>query len=232
MQHILAFILTILTSLSYGQNFTYPTIKQQAKEINDFVPVGWMVLDSADGDLNKDGVADVAIILQHKDSILLTNSFNDTVLTQPRILLVLFRNAVGNTFTVAEQSNTFILKHDNPAMDDPYLEMAINKGVLEIKFHLFYNSGSWYVTNAVYKFRYQQENFVLIGADNASFHRATHDFEEYSYNFLTKKRAFTKGNDNKRIKNTTWKTVDVAPLKTLKTFGEPFTWEVEKSIFL
>ena len=54
-------------------------------------------------------------------------------------------------------------------MNDPYQEMAIKNGVLEIKFHLFYNMGSWYVTNSAYKFRYQQHQFVLIGADNFSF---------------------------------------------------------------
>jgi hypothetical protein len=92
--------------------------------------------------------------------------------------------------------------------------------------------GSWYVTNAVYKFRYQQEQFVLIGADHSSFHRATHDFEDYSYNFLTKKRVWIKGNDNKGTKKTTWKSLNVPALKTLKNFSEPFTWEVETNVYL
>ena len=117
-------------------------------------------------------------------------------------------------------------------MDDPYQEMTINNGILVVRFHLFYNMGSWYVTNAVYKFRYQQGQFVLIGADNSSFHRATHDFEDYSYNFLTKKRALTKGNDNKGTKKTTWKSLNISQLKTLKTFVEPFTWEVEADLYL
>jgi hypothetical protein len=117
-------------------------------------------------------------------------------------------------------------------MDDPYQELAVNNGILEVKFHLFYNMGSWYVTNAGYKFRYQQGQFVLIGADHSSFHRATHDFEDYSYNFLTKKRALKKGNDNKDAPKTMWKPVNVSALKTLKTFKEPFTWEVEKDLYL
>ena len=117
-------------------------------------------------------------------------------------------------------------------MDNPYQGLAINNGILEIRFHLFYSIGSWYVTNVVYKFRYQQSHLVLIGADNSSFHRATHDFEDYSYNFLTKKRALTKGNENTGTKKTTWKSLNILQLKTLKTFSEPFTWEVETDFYL
>lgn len=61
---------------------------------------------------------------------------------------------------------------------------------------------------------------------------ATMDFEQYSYNFLTKKRSFTKGNDEKGIKKTTWKLLNISPLKTLKNFAEPFTWKVETGVYL
>ncbi|MBX3254609.1 MAG: hypothetical protein KF862_10755 [Chitinophagaceae bacterium] len=232
MQYLLSFILTILLGVSYGQDFTYPLIKSKAQSIHDFVPPGWAILDSAFGDLNKDHIKDAVIILQHKDSISLLNSMDDTVLTQPRILLILFKEPADAGFTVAEQNNTFILKHDNPAMDDPYQEVAINKGILEIRFQLFYNAGSWYVTNTAYKFRYRQKQFALIGADKYSFHRATHDYENYSYNFLTKRRLLTKGNDDTGTKKTSRKSLTFRELKALKTFSEPFTWEVENDIFL
>lgn len=232
MRHFLTFILTICFGVSYGQDFAYPSIKSTGQNITDFVPTGWTILDSAYGDLNKDGTKDAAIIIQHIDSISLINSLEDTVLTQPRILLIFFKKPADNSYELIEQSNSFILKNDNPTMDDPYQEMTINNRILEVKFHLFYNMGSWYVTNSVYKFRYQQGQFVLIGADNSSFHRATHDFEDYSYNFLTKKRALTKGNDNKGTKKTDLKTLNISELKTLKIFKEPFSWEVEPDIYL
>src|SRR5690606_96421 len=154
MRHLLTFILTICFGVAFGQDFAYPSIKSTGQNISDFVPTGWTILDSAYGDLNKDGTKDVAIIIQHIDSILLVNSLEDTVLTQPRILLILFRKPADKSYELIEQSNSFILKHDNPTMDDPYQEMTINNGILVVRFHLFYNMGSWYVTNAVYKFRY------------------------------------------------------------------------------
>jgi hypothetical protein len=232
MRYFLTGILIIFSGASYGQDFNYPSIKVKGQNISDFVPVGWTILDSTYGDLNKDGSKDAAIIIQHKDSVTLVNSPEDTVLTQPRILFVLFKNPADNSFMLMEQSNSFILKHERDHMDDPYQQLAINNGILEAKFHLFYYMGSYDVTNATYKFRYQQGQFVLIGADKSSFDRASHDFEEYSYNFLTKKRNLTKGNDEKGSKKTTWKTLNISVLKTLATFNEPFTWEVETDIYL
>lgn len=231
-RQLLTFVLTIFFSLSYGQEFAYPSIRAKGQNITDFIPAGWAILDSSMGDLNKDGIQDAAIIFQLKDSVSVVNSLEDTVLAQPRILAVLFRNNPDNSFLKVEQNNTFILKHDNPAMDDPFEDLAINRGVLELRFRIFYNMGSWYVTTAVHKFRYQQKQFVLIGADKSSFHRATQDFENYSYNFLTGKRSLTIGSDQTQVKKTTWKAISVAPLKTLRTFLEPFSWEIEEYIYL
>jgi hypothetical protein len=231
MRYLLIFILLTTISVSYGQEVSYPSIISNGKTVMDFVPVGWAILDSAYGDLNKDDLNDAAIIIQHKDSIALVNG-EDSILTQPRILIILFRNSGNNGFQLIEQSNSFILKDDKSAMEDPYQALTIARGVLEIKFQLFANMGSWYVTNTAYKFRYQLGQFFLIGADNSSFHRATHDYADYSYNFLTRKRVLIKGNDNKGSKKTSSKTLTYSVLKTLKTLKEPFTWEVEQDVYL
>ena len=232
MRHTLIFILTILFNISYGQTFLYPVIKSNGQSIVEFIPVGWTVLDSAYGDLNKDGLNDAAIILQLNDSILLVNNTEDTVLTQPRILLLIFKNAANNKFSLIEQSNSFILKHDNSIMDDPYQGIAIDKGILKIDFHLFYNMGSWYSTSSTYKFRYDRKQFILIGTDLSTIHRATLDYEDYSFNFLTKKRSCIKGNEEKSIKKKSLKSFALASLKTFKTFQEPYSWEIETDINL
>src|SRR5688572_22036591 len=85
LRHQLTVILTISFSVSHGQDFVYPEIKSTGQNIADFIPTNWTVLDSVSGDLNKDELVDVAIILQRKDSILLINDLEDTALTKPRI---------------------------------------------------------------------------------------------------------------------------------------------------
>ncbi len=234
--HIMKSVLTcffiLLVNCAGAQKFAYPNINTRAKEITGFIPAGWQLLDSATGYLNKDGLADAALILQCKDSVTIEKLDDDVVVTQPRMLLLLFKDKTTADYIVAEQSNTVILNHDQTNMDDPYQNISIANGVLQISFRLFYNMGSWYVTKADYKFRYQNGQFVLIGADYFSIHRATADFEEYSYNFLTKKRSFVKGNNAKGTKAQSWKIISLPALKNIKTFQKPFTWEVEPNVFL
>lgn len=235
MRPFLTFILLLSFKCLFAQSFIYPTIKQSGSSIRDFIPKGWTILDSTSGDLNKDNLNDYALILQHADSVTIVKTeddIQDTVITQPRMLLILFKVPSTNALNLTEQNNSFILNHDNPDMDDPYQSIKIDKGILQLSFRLFYYMGSYSVNTATYKFRYQNSQFTLIGADNNSFDRASHDFEEYSYNFLTRKRSLTTGNDENRTKKTEWKTFNLTTPKTLKTFSKPFTWEVEENVYL
>lgn len=219
---LLTIILLFILHLSYSQSFSYPVIPETGKRINDFVPANWTILSNIPGDLNNDNIPDAAIVLQYKDSILFANSEADTVTTQPRMLIILFKNSTGNNYRLMEQNHSIILNHDNANMDDPFEEMSITKGILNLKFRFFMYAGSWSAGTTAYKFRYQNGEFVLVGADHYSFHRATQDYEKYSYNFLTKKRSYTKGNDGDSTEKTTWKKIKVDKPETLRTF-EHFT---------
>ena len=121
MRYLLTYTLIISLNFYYGQDFVYPSIEAKGQSCTDFVPFGWTIPDSAYGDLIKDGIKDAAIILQRMDSVSAKNSLADTVLTQPRILIILLKNHFDNSFALIEQSNSFILKHDNSAKDNfPY----------------------------------------------------------------------------------------------------------------
>src|SRR6185436_12609485 len=95
------------------------------------------------------------------------------------------------------QNNSFILRNEDPKLsDDPYQSITINKGILTIDFQLAYGIGSWYITNSSYSFRLQNDNFVLVSAIKNLFNRATHNFENYSFDFLQKKWKLVKGNED------------------------------------
>jgi len=230
------FTLTTLFSLvfliSFGQNFKYPTIIKSGKQAIDFIPKGWTILDSAQGDLNKDGLADKAIILQTQNKYTLENDEQEQVETQPRILVILFKDPLQNGYKVVCQSNSFIPKEDHPNMDEVYQTISVEKGILNIKLQQFYTIGSWYLTNISYKFRFQNNSFALIGADHYSMHRASLDFEEHSYNFLTRKRVVTKGNANKAAKKSSSSTITFTELKTLDSLKKAFDWAVEEDVYL
>ncbi len=157
MKRILITFFLLVQGTAFAQNFSYPIIKNKGKNINHFIPDGWTLLDSTQGDLNNDNHNDLVLIIQHIDHVRITKKdfdYIETVLTQPRILIILFYNKTANQYQLAEQSNSFILDHDNPSMEEPYQDISIYKGVLKIDFQIFMNMGSWGMSNNFYKFRY------------------------------------------------------------------------------
>lgn len=231
----------LFLALTFGsataQDFSYPMINNHGQIAADFIPDGWSILDSAAGDLNHDRSKDAVLVFQFDDSTKITvnnQDFSDTILTQPRILAVLFRDTVSNGFTLKEQSNTFILYHDDANMDDPFDGLAIDSCVLKIKFRIWYNWGSWWTSRDTYKFRFQNKSFVLIGVESDNFHRSSGESQNYYVNFLTKKYRIDFGEtvDEEYKIDTVWKTFDLPELKTFKTFSKPYTWDFSEEITL
>ena len=87
-------------------------------------------------------------------------------------------------------------------------------------------------SNSSYKFQYQGHEVALIGADNYSMHRASGEMEERSYNFWARKVKVATGIISSDKRKSSWRTFDIGELKTLKSFTEPFTYEVEKDFCL
>ena len=229
-RQILTIVFILTFEFAFGQNFSYPTINSQGKDVESFIPKDWTLLDSVQGDLNKDNCKDLVLVIQHKDSVQLDEN---SELTQPRMLLILFYNKSKNLYNLAEKIESFILPHDDSYMTDPYVGMSIsNKGVLTIEFEFFATMGSYGSSTSSYKFRYQNNEFALIGADDYYVHRATGEFGERSFNFLTKKLKVTEGHIDSDKKKVVWRDLDIKELKTLKTFKRPFTWEIEKNSYI
>ena len=220
---------------SFGQVFSYPTVNSYGQKFADFIPNGWTVLDSAKGDMNKDGKDDLALVIQFRDSVLITiveYGELDTVLTQPRMLLLAFYNIISKRYELVERSNTFILTHDQNNMEEPFQDISISKGVLKIDFNIFMNSGGWGTFTNIYKFIYQDKEFRLIGADHNYLNRGSGEMEERSYNFLTKKVKLSTGKLSSDVMKTRWKNFNLSDVKTLKTFIQPFTWKIDKYFYL
>jgi hypothetical protein len=218
-----------------------PVMETEGQSISDFAPKNWKVIRTASGDLNRDSIADAAIVIQEMDpkKIIIDHDGlgTDTLDTNPRILIILFKDATSNTFKLQEISRTFILNHYSPTMDDPFDGIMISNGILEIGFHLWYSVGSWYQTFLEYKFRFQKNGFSLIGAEFQETDRGTMEGLSRSFNFSTRKMSETKTkfeNDEKgeQVEKTAteWKRLDIKEPKTLKTFLRPMTWTIQMDV--
>jgi len=238
-------LLTILlnASVAFGQDWTspngsdYPKLEKYGQTIESFVPKNWKTIDKALGDLNGDKIPDAAIVIQGTDAKFINKNDGlgvEEFDTNPRILVILIRNALANRYELVEQNNTFIIPPDSPTMSEPFQSVKIKNGVLQLDFEIFYSAGSWGTSNASYKFKYKGEEFVLIGVDKKEFMRNSGKMETRSYNFLTNKMSVTTGDefDEKEKKKVKWKTYRIGKLKTFRTFVKPFDWEIEPDYFI
>ena len=176
----------------------YPTdFPEQGNKMEDFVPKHWSAIMKVDGDLNKDGLTDTALIVEQEnpENIIVTE-YNDTLNTNPRALLVLFKQENGTYKLAAKNDKGFIEPpKENSSLLDPLGEGDINikNNTLRLKFQYFFSAGSWYITNVEYVFRYQNSHFELIGVETNSFHRATGEETIVSFNLSTNKLETTMG---------------------------------------
>lgn len=204
MKRKLFFILSLFLIYStyiFGENFP-----QKAKTVNDFIPKGWKILKDengsnfiAKGDLNKDKLEDIAIIIEKDDkkNIKKNDGFGPEELNlNPRILLVLFKGKDGTYSLVAKNDKGFIQSEndqENPTLMDTLNGINIKNHILRINFSYFLSAGSWEASEAIFTFRFQNNRFELIGFDNISFMRNSGEQEEFSINFSTNKIKTTTG---------------------------------------
>lgn len=213
-----------------------PKLPTAGRSIMDFIPAGFEVVGKATGDLNADGLADAAVHIKGTSKKFMNKNEglgSDVFDTNPRILVILFKDAGSGEFKLAEQSNTFIIAPDSPVSSEPFQEISIKNNVLNIEFELWQSAGGWGMTRAMYRFRYRSGEFQLIGADSTEAMRNSGEMETRSYNFLTNRVRVSTGNfSSDKNRKVRWRNLRKAPLKTFKTFPRPFEWEVERDSFI
>jgi hypothetical protein len=207
------------------QSFKIPTIKSSGKSIEEFIPGDWKVLDKVEGDLNKDNMIDAAIVIEYTKEVTIESNEDgeetaDT--SKPRVLFILLKDSAG-TYNLSTQSNDFILLSSDGAMlGDPYSPMEIQNGSLILNF----TGGGPSMWVLKYRFRYQNNDWYLIGATNTGLVRGTGDVETYDYNFITGDVEIKKGNISEEKEMKKKINIGKTPLRTFKTFIRPWSWEV------
>jgi hypothetical protein len=175
-----------------------PVLPKTGHCIDDFVPKGWKLIDQTVGDLNKDGLPDIAGVIEE---ILDDADEHECAWDSHRILFVAFNN--GNSkYKLSVQNNDIILTNGeggcwgdpfNSNYSDQYKHgknqetgIFINRGSLLIKFY----GGTCWRWSDKYRFRYQNKGWYLIGYDYEWYHTCGYkgDDHKISINYLTGKR--------------------------------------------
>lgn len=195
---ILSFLLFIICSF----NVLAINFPEKASKVEEFIPKGWKSIIIKKGDLNKDKIDDVVLVIEKNDpkNFKKSESTYETSVVHnfnPRIILVLFKDKNSQYNLVAKNEDGFIVsegksyeegfeKLASPNNDKLSDSIAIKNNILHIYTYFEATRSS---SSTEYIFRYQNNRFELIGlevnADGAG--GGYVENSNYSFNFSTKK---------------------------------------------
>lgn len=194
----------------------------QAFAIGKLIPAGYRLFEEIRGDLNGDGIDDLALVIKATDKTKTVRDEDSGELWDynHRGIMVFFKTADGYRLAL-ENRRCFLT--DNEKFDRyfvPSIGVTIRKGNLYVKYIQF-KGDDWQ-----YTFRYRNSEFELIGYDRSYAGAAGSTERKNSTNFLTKKQlmrvcAFSGGGccdgDCKNIFKETWSDIIVKDPVTLRT---------------
>jgi hypothetical protein len=162
MRLLLLIWMVLVSDISFAQLKALSNIPLTGETPFSFIPPSYDTLSMRSGDMNKDGIPDIAIVLKPSienltDSVFDPDSF-------PRIILVLIKEK--DEYRLAAASASAILcANCGGIFGDPFSEIAVSKGLLVID----HNGGSNWRWEVTHKYRYQQNDMYLVGNTNRSY---------------------------------------------------------------
>lgn len=188
-------------------------LKSNGFSASDIVPVGWESIFKT-GDLNNDGIADLALIATPCNSDKMKTRDDGYVYNFNQPVLAIYWGDQNGGFNLFKQYDNVIPARPDEFMDiTPSLEID-NKGNLRIILEFFASAGSWTQPTTTHVFRFQNGDFYLIGKDVTELERTTGKTVVTSENYLTHRRIVT--TERPRRKPTTKKTrLSKNPLKQI-----------------
>ncbi|MGF7159604.1 hypothetical protein FHS85_001223 [Rhodoligotrophos appendicifer] len=205
---------------------TDPVPPRTASSAEGFAPRGWQVEFQRQGDLNRDGIADLVVILRDRAAAnILPNPDGlgeDPLDTNPRLLVIGFGTGAG-TYALAVSNHSLIPRREDPVVSDPLTVpegVGIERGVLRITLDFFMSAGGWGMSTTTYRFRYQNDRFEMIGYDRTEIQRNTGETDTISINYSTGKAKHSIGSIENDKEKVTWRTVPKRPLLTLEEIGD------------
>lgn len=118
-------------------SFLFQFNREVPAELAQFIPDGYVALDHAYGDLNKDKRQDVLIILKNLDEEKLSVVVERP---EPRPLLVIIRQKDGSLKQVTRNDKVVLCVNCGGVFGDPYAGMTIKNGFFSIE---HYGGSNW-----------------------------------------------------------------------------------------
>ncbi|MGF6419037.1 hypothetical protein ABH900_002540 [Stenotrophomonas sp. AN71] len=206
----------------------YPTLPARAADAAGFVPQGWTLEASVEGDLDQDGRADLVLVLRQQDprNVIEHDGLGPSPYdSNPRILAVAWSRPSG--YVLAAQDHRLIPRPESPVMSDPLEDggVSIQRGTLKVALFSFSSAGSWSMGTTGFTFRWQDGAFVLIGYDQNSTMRNSGQTESVSVNFSTRKVKRAEGSIEDDRERVHWEPLRGRQRWTLESVGDGWSFD-------
>ena len=185
-----------------------------------YIPAKYVLFEAIQGDLNKDDIQDLVLIVKATDPTQWVNHEYRGKLDRNRRGMIVLLADKGKYKPILSNLSCFSSENEEGGVYfAPELWLEINKGLLNVH----YGHGRYGYWN--YSFRLQNQDLRLIGYDSSSNH-GPYVESETSMNFLTDKKVIRKNlnedpDGDPKFKET-WSKAKVSPiyLSTIKDFDE------------
>lgn len=130
-----------------------------------FLPDNFSILDSAAGDLNRDNISDLIIVLKRNDEDSIS-AYSDSTIKRP--LLIFIRNRKGQLRLAGRNDNMVYCRNCGGMMGDPYTGISISNGSFSVE---HYGGSVWRWSRSI-TFRYstREKKWLLYRDESESFH--------------------------------------------------------------
>lgn len=144
------------------------------------IPVNYVVIDSVQGDLNRDGINELVVAYDTKAS---SEENSESVSRE----LIIYQKVNGSWITWKKSAKALLGSRDGGMMGDPFGAIEIVNGILLVS----QNGGSSWKWGHTDKYRFQDETFYLIGY-SSSFGKPCEYLTDVDFNLSTGKLIINK----------------------------------------
>ena len=189
---------------------TTTVLKKEGKTIKSLIPAGWKLISQASGDLNQDGLSDLAGVIELPDP--------DSSIFYPIRILFIALQAKDKLYHLSIETEKAFLDpvSGGGIYGDPFSGIEINRGSLLIQFDGGSPDLRW---SQKYRFRYQDHGWFMIGVTYTAYY-SPHLSDKKTirdHNLLTGKSILTETDENGKTTITPYNSGQ-KPLINLKDF--------------
>ncbi len=208
-----------------------PALPASASTVEAFVPQGWRIETRAEGDLDRDGRTDLALVLRTARPIETTTPYGmsagQVFDSSPRILAALLARQGG--YRLALQNHRLIPRPDSSTQAEWMFEegsLSIERGAIVVALSHFGSS----VGTSIFRLRWQDDAFRLIGYDFSDVHRYSHCTNTVSINYLTRRMRITHADDGESPERESWRRLPQRSLLGADEIGEGTRFHPEGAV--